>query len=239
MKKYTPYTYLLGWTKLNKWYYGSRTAKAHKVLYDTGCHPDDLFVSYFSSSVVVKEYIANYGVPDIIQVRKTFFNAEDCKAWEHKVLSKLYKHRNFWINKRFDTAKYVTDSISVQNNIKAKKSRTQKEQLVVSRNISKAVKLAHSNMSEETKKRKSEKIRQNNLNMPTETRQKIADSVSKHYNSLSQSEKEAIIEKRKITFQKNKELGLHRRICGISCLCCRHYYSNKKDFIMHIRKIAK
>jgi hypothetical protein len=235
MKEYTPYTYLLGWTEINKWYYGSRTAKAHKVLYNTGCHPDDLFVTYFSSSTVVKEYIKLYGNPDIIKVRKTFSTAEACKHWENKVLCKIYKHREFWLNKRYDTHKYVTDSTSVLNNIKAKNSRTEERQAQVRKNISEAVKLAHKNMSPETKAIKSEKIRQHNLNMPKATRQKIAESVSKHYNSLTEAEKNEIIEKRRVTFRKNKELGLHKRICGVSCLCCKTYFSNKKDFIKHLR----
>lgn len=51
-----PYLYVIGWTNLNKWYIGCRYAK--------GCHPGDLWVSYFTSSEVVREYRANYGEPD-------------------------------------------------------------------------------------------------------------------------------------------------------------------------------
>lgn len=39
---YTPYTYLIGWSKHNIWYYGKRTAK--------NCHPNDFWVTYFTSS---------------------------------------------------------------------------------------------------------------------------------------------------------------------------------------------
>jgi len=37
-----PYTYLIGWSNLNTWYYGRRTSK--------NCHPSDLWQKYFTSS---------------------------------------------------------------------------------------------------------------------------------------------------------------------------------------------
>ena len=40
--QHTPYTYLIGWSKLNIWYYGRRTAKK--------CNPDEFWVTYFTSS---------------------------------------------------------------------------------------------------------------------------------------------------------------------------------------------
>lgn len=79
-----PYTYRICWsgTKMN--YYGVRYSKK--------CHPDDLFVSYFTSSKYVTDYIKENGPPDIIEIRKTFSGADRVtKAieWEHRVLSKL------------------------------------------------------------------------------------------------------------------------------------------------------
>lgn len=50
---HVPYTYLIGWSKLNKWYYGSRTAK--------NCHPSELWIKYFTSSKFVKEFRRLYG----------------------------------------------------------------------------------------------------------------------------------------------------------------------------------
>lgn len=50
---YTPYTYLVGWSQLNKFYYGVRFAK--------NCTPSDLFTTYFTSSSIVKQYILDYG----------------------------------------------------------------------------------------------------------------------------------------------------------------------------------
>lgn len=76
-----PYTYLIGWKKLNLYYYGVR--------YATDCHPSDLFVTYFTSSSLVKLHIDIYGNPDIIQIRKTFKSKEDACKWETKVLKRL------------------------------------------------------------------------------------------------------------------------------------------------------
>jgi len=78
-----PYTYLIGWSWLNIWYYGRRTAK--------GCHPDDLWVSYWTSSHEVERYRELHGEPDIIIIKKTFESHETdkCVLWEHKVLRRL------------------------------------------------------------------------------------------------------------------------------------------------------
>ena len=76
-----PYTYLIGWTQHNKYYYGARFAK--------NCHPDDLWKKYFTSSYYVKQFREQYGEPDVIQVRQTFDNADSALAWESKVLHKM------------------------------------------------------------------------------------------------------------------------------------------------------
>lgn len=60
-----PYTYLIGWSNQNKWYYGVRTAK--------NCHPGDLWTTYFTSSKYVKQFITQYGEPDIILNKKKLF----------------------------------------------------------------------------------------------------------------------------------------------------------------------
>lgn len=76
-----PYSYLIGWTNHNKYYYGIRYAK--------NCHPDDLWKKYFTSSKKVKEFRKKFGEPDIIQIRRTFSNKEDCIAWEIKLLRRI------------------------------------------------------------------------------------------------------------------------------------------------------
>ena len=76
-----PYTYLIGWSRHTLYYYGVRYAK--------NSNPKDLFVTYFTSSDVVKNKINELGMPDIIQVRKTFKTACEAKNWENRVLRRM------------------------------------------------------------------------------------------------------------------------------------------------------
>ena len=100
MIKYTPYCYVLGWSKLSKYYYGVRHARNHFCIYDTGCHPDDLLISYPTSSKVVRTLIKEIGDPDIKQIRKTFSDAESAVRWESRVLKRLdVLHNDMWLNK--------------------------------------------------------------------------------------------------------------------------------------------
>ena len=78
---YIPYTYLIGWSKHQKYYYGVRYAK--------GCQPNELWVNYKTSSKAVKKFAKEYGDPDIIMIRKTFKSADDARLWEHKVLKRM------------------------------------------------------------------------------------------------------------------------------------------------------
>lgn len=86
------FTYLFGWSKTEKYYYGVR--------YKDGCGPETLGVTYFSSSRYVKEYIKEHGIPDIIEVRKTFETKQEAKDWETKVLIRLNAGGNpKWLNR--------------------------------------------------------------------------------------------------------------------------------------------
>jgi len=87
----TPYCYLIGWKEQNEWYYGVRYAK--------DCHPDELWVSYFTSSKYVKDKIEKYGNPSFIQIRKTFNSVDKARGWEHKVLRRLdVINQTKWLN---------------------------------------------------------------------------------------------------------------------------------------------
>ena len=91
---YIPYTYLIGWTTYGKWYYGTRFAK--------GCHPSDLWVTYFTSSKHVKAFREQCGEPDVIQVRRVFSDAESAKLWEDSLLRRIPRNDyNKWLNKKF------------------------------------------------------------------------------------------------------------------------------------------
>lgn len=93
---FTPYTYLIGWTKLNKWYYGARWSRK--------CNPSDLWNPYKTSSNVVKQFIIEHGEPDVIKVRKTFKTEAEVRIWEEKVLRRLHDRDPFqnseskWLN---------------------------------------------------------------------------------------------------------------------------------------------
>lgn len=76
-----PYTYFIGWTAHNKYYYG--------VQYGVNCDPTNLWVTYFTSSTVVKEFRKKYGEPDIVEVRKIFADVDRAKLWELRVLQRL------------------------------------------------------------------------------------------------------------------------------------------------------
>lgn len=94
MDIYTPYTYLIGWSKQNKFYYGRRTAK--------NCHPNEFWVKYFTSSDEVAKFRIENGEPDIIKIRKIFPNNPDaCKLWECKFLQKINaQENNIFLNKK-------------------------------------------------------------------------------------------------------------------------------------------
>lgn len=99
MNIYSPYTYLIGWTREGKYYYGVRHAR--------GCYPEDLWVSYFSSSKEVKKYRELYGDPDIIEIRKVFDQGNQARLWEQKVLRRLnVAHSEYWLNKSNSDGKF-------------------------------------------------------------------------------------------------------------------------------------
>jgi len=92
MNIYVPYTYLIGWTKQNKWYYGVRYAK--------NCNPQDLWKKYFTSSKYVKKFREDYGEPDVIEIRKIFKDRDSAIIWETKVIKRMKMiESSIWLNK--------------------------------------------------------------------------------------------------------------------------------------------
>jgi hypothetical protein len=92
------YTYLIGWSNFDTYYYGVRFAK--------DCEPSELFNTYKTSSKHVKEFVKENGKPDIIQIRKVFSDAASARIWETKVLKRLRVVENSkWLNK--------TDNLSI------------------------------------------------------------------------------------------------------------------------------
>ena len=87
----TPYTYFIRWKELDLNYYGRRTAK--------GCHPEEFFVTYFTSSKLVHDVIAEFGFPDIIKIHKIFNDINICCEFEVKFLTKINAAKKLnWLN---------------------------------------------------------------------------------------------------------------------------------------------
>ena len=77
-----PFTYLVKHIPTNKYYYG--------VKFKKGCHPNDLWTKYFTSSKKVKGLIRKYGKKSFqFEIRKTFKTQKQAREWEHKVLRRL------------------------------------------------------------------------------------------------------------------------------------------------------
>lgn len=101
----TPYTYFIRWNDLDLNYYGRRTAK--------GCHPNELFISYFSSSDLVKEIIDEYGYPDHIIVHRVFSDVQSCIEQEEKYLMRVNAAKNLkFLNKSNGDRKFDTTGIT-------------------------------------------------------------------------------------------------------------------------------
>lgn len=77
-----PYTYLLKFIPTNQYYYGVR--------YKENCHPDELFVTYFSSSKIVNKLIKDHGIAAFeFQTRKVFDSKKSARDWEQRFLIKV------------------------------------------------------------------------------------------------------------------------------------------------------
>lgn len=116
MTIYVPYTYRIAWSSIDKHYYGVRYAK--------NCHPNDFWNDYFTSSDLVEEYRQIYGEPDIIEIRKTFSDAESAQRWEVQVLKRLnVLHNEKWLNRSIAGVFIFTDDIrqKLSNSHKGKK----------------------------------------------------------------------------------------------------------------------
>lgn len=75
MTIYQPYTYLIRFKPTLELYYGSKTAK--------GCHPDQFWIKYFTTSKIVKKLIEEYGVDSFeVIYTKNHATKEAALKWE-------------------------------------------------------------------------------------------------------------------------------------------------------------
>ncbi|MDD5150007.1 MAG: NUMOD3 domain-containing DNA-binding protein [Flavobacterium sp.] len=107
------YTYLIGWSTLDKFYYGVR--------YSKNSTPSDLWVNYFTSSDYVKKFREVYGEPDIIQVRKTFDSSKKARSWEDKVILRMkIVHSDKWLNRNWSGKNFYNTGFSHSDETKKK-----------------------------------------------------------------------------------------------------------------------
>lgn len=89
------YTYLLRHIPTNTFYYGVRFAE--------GCHPDEFWKSYFTSScTIIPKLREQYGDDSFeFKIRKTFECKQKAIEWENKVLRRMnvVGKPNIWLNK--------------------------------------------------------------------------------------------------------------------------------------------
>ena len=94
-----PYTYLIGWTKHDLWYYG--------VQFGEKSEPSNLWNTYFTSSKKVQLLREDIGEPDVVEVRKHFSSPEKARAWETKVIRRLGAVQSSkWLNQTDNTGNF-------------------------------------------------------------------------------------------------------------------------------------
>jgi hypothetical protein len=104
---YQPYTYLIGWSKQQKYYYGVRYAK--------NCSPGDFWIKYFTSSPSVSAMRLLYGDPDIKQIRKIFSARDLARRWETRVLKRMrVVMREDFLNKNDTPAPPINNRVMTQ-----------------------------------------------------------------------------------------------------------------------------
>lgn len=114
----TPYTYCIKHLPSGKRYYGARWAK--------NCHPTDLWVTYFTSSSVIKKLIEKDGPESFTyEVRKIFNSRESALYWEQRVLCrlKILKNTN-WFNRGYFSKDRLKSILDEDRNRKISQSLT-------------------------------------------------------------------------------------------------------------------
>ncbi len=108
------FTYYVYHKPTKKKYYGVR--------YRKGCHPNELWSTYFTSSKLVKSLIKEYGADSFdVEIRKIFFTAAEAKAWESKVLRRLkVSTRSDWLNQHIQGNRFYCTGHSIETREKIK-----------------------------------------------------------------------------------------------------------------------
>ncbi|MFA6198969.1 MAG: hypothetical protein WC679_01020 [Bacteroidales bacterium] len=183
-----PYTYLIGWTSLNKFYYGVR--------YSKNCNPSDLWKTYFTSSKYVKQFRENFGEPDIIKVRRRFETKEQAFYWEYKVMRRMNVVKSDkWLNKNTGGKEF--------NNLEFFDNMTEDEKKKYSLKLSKSAKVRFDKMSYDEKIIYAEKHKK--IALIPENRERNSASLKLYWETISIEDKQKFIENCTLATQKSKE----------------------------------
>jgi hypothetical protein len=216
----TPYTYLIGWSSVGKYYYGVRYAK--------DCNPEDLWVSYFTSSKLVKEYRKKIGEPDIIKVRKIFKTAENAIEWERKVILRMNMlYEDKWLNMNCAAAIRISE-LSEEHKKRISLSNKGKHDPIHALNASKAAIMVNTGK----KRPEHSKIMKEKWANKTENERLF---FNKNLSEKNKGVKKTENHKKKLSESTNKRL----RICCLKC----HKPQDKSDhkgiwichYVMHHR----
>ena len=112
---YTPFTYCITFLPTGQRYYGVRYAK--------GCHPDQLWTTYFTSSKIITGLIEEHSKDSFsTQIRKTFTTPEQACSWETKFLTRINaaKHPD-WINGNNANGNFISTPETVQKGLETRK----------------------------------------------------------------------------------------------------------------------
>jgi hypothetical protein len=151
-----PYTYLITHIPSNVKYYGVR--------YSKNSSPDDLGVSYFSSSKVIKKLIQTEGVQHFtFEVRKVFNTKEKAVEWEHKFLTKINAAQSEqWFNKHNGGSKILNKGgykLDSYTRLKMKKPKSESHKIKLQIHLNKVRTVPE--WSDERRKTQSEKMKGN------------------------------------------------------------------------------
>jgi len=100
-----PYTYKLIFKPTGQYYYGVRYAK--------GCHPNDLWDKYFTSSKHIHKLIKEYGLNSFTtKITKTFSSKKEAIEHEHSILIRVKADKNGkFINKTNSKALFSNEGL--------------------------------------------------------------------------------------------------------------------------------
>lgn len=118
-----PYLYAICWTTLNTAYVGVR--------YGHGCHPDEFWKSYFTSSRYVAEFRTLHGEPDHIDIIDTFLTPNQAIAAEAEAIRDFSLHNDpGFLNMNLAGQPVWTDELKALVGRKARESADRKSQVV-------------------------------------------------------------------------------------------------------------